>query len=121
EETESVPAVVGSPVGSTAGSASADAKSAASRIGKLLIDLETGEVSTRRASAELLAASHDDRSIGALISALRDEDADVRRAAMLGLWRVGRPAFDRLPDSLFDEDYLVRRGACEALGLRDDE
>jgi HEAT repeat protein len=127
EETESEPAVVGTPVGNVAsavgpavGSASADAKSAPPRVGKLLIDLETGEVSARRASAELLAASHDDRSIGALISAMRDDDADVRRAAMLGLWRVGRPAFDRLIDSLFDTDYLVRRGACEALGLMDD-
>src|SRR5438874_1213517 len=118
EETE--PVVVGSPIGSAAGPTSADVKPATPRVGKLLIDLETGEVSARRASAELLAASHDDRSIGALISAMRDEDADVRRAAMLGLWRVGRPAFDRLLESLSDNDYLVRRGACEALGLMED-
>src|SRR4051794_10365273 len=88
EETESDPVVVATPLGSKSAvaSASADAKSVIPPIGKLLIDLETGEVSARRSSAELLAASHDDRSIGALISAMRDDDADVRRAAMLGLW-----------------------------------
>ncbi|HEV8607695.1 MAG TPA: HEAT repeat domain-containing protein [Tepidisphaeraceae bacterium] len=93
----------------------------ASNVGKLLIDLETGEASARRACAEELSRSNDERSIGALIAAMKDEDADVRRAAMLGLWRVGRPAFDRLLIALGDDDYLVRRGTCEALGLMEDQ
>src|SRR5882724_102420 len=89
---------VGSTVGSVVGPASADVRAVTSikpTIGKLLIDLETGESSARRASIEELSRSNDERSVGALVGAMRDDDADVRRAAMLGLWRVGRPAFDR--------------------------
>src|SRR5688572_9685579 len=121
-------APVASPVGAmaamkaaaSAASAKADPTEAIPKIGKLLLDLETGEISGRRAAIEELSRSNDGRSVGALIAAMKDEDADTRRAAMLGLWRVGRPAFDRLILALSDDDYLVRRGACEALGLMED-
>src|SRR5205823_7282563 len=106
---------MGSPVGSTVGSVGGTASTnfpAAIQIkptvGKLLLDLETGETSARRASIEELSRSNDERSVGALVAAMKDDDADVRRAAMLGLWRVGRPAFDRLMIALSDDDYLVR-------------
>src|SRR5215212_5199558 len=89
-----VPQVAGEPIATTI--ATPAPTPLPPRIGKLLIDIETGESSARRASAEELARSNDSRSIGALIAAMKDEDAEVRRAAMLGLWRVGRPAFDRL-------------------------
>src|SRR5215212_9997896 len=119
---------VASPVGVSGASAKADptaniASSIANvpvTIGKLLIDVESGEVSARRASIEELSRSNDGRSLGALVAAMKDEDSEVRRAAMLGLWRVGRPAFDRLILALIDDEYLVRRGACEALGLMED-
>jgi HEAT repeat protein len=125
---DAIGAPMGTPVGAAglanpAGAASAKAEPTASipvSIGKLLIDVETGEVSARRASIEELSRSNDRRSIGALVAAMKDEDSEVRRAAMLGLWRVGRPGFDRLMLALSDDDYLVRRGACEALGLLED-
>src|SRR5215210_350601 len=106
--------------GSLLGAPAVCGQEVAPRMGKLLIDIESGEPSARRASAEALAASKDSRSIGALIAAMRDDEADVRRAAMLGLWRVGRPAYERLIAALSDEEYLIRRGACEALGLMED-
>jgi len=98
---------VATPLGPVAPTASVDVKIVASvrpPIGKLLLDVETGEVSVRRASIEELSRSTDARCIGMLIAAMKDDDADVRRAAMLGLWRVGRPAYDRLILALSDDD-----------------
>ena len=53
------------------------------RFGKLLIDLEIGESSARRASIEELSRSNDERSVGALVAAMRDDAAD--RLARIGL------------------------------------
>ena len=66
-----IAAAVASPVGSAVGSASADRPTQIGpRIGKLLLDLETAEVSGRRASIEELSRSNDERSIGALVAAM---------------------------------------------------
>src|SRR5882672_5987264 len=96
---ESIAMPVGTPVGAgnVAGASGASAKAdptaaaipVAVSIGKLLLEVESGELSVRRASIEELSRSNDGRSIGALVAAMKDEDADTRRAAMLGLWRVG--------------------------------
>src|SRR6185436_12808010 len=73
---DAIGAPMGTPVGAaglanSAASASAKADPTANvtaSIGKLLIDVESGEVSARRASIEELSRSNDGRSIGALVA-----------------------------------------------------
>src|SRR4051812_4441026 len=89
-------------------------------VGSALSQLETAGPDGRRTAAEALGAANDARSVGALIVALKDEDYEVRRAAVLGLWKLGALARPRLLDVLHDEQMLIRRGACEVLGLSED-
>ena len=57
-------------------------------------------------------------AVPALIAALKDEDADVRRSAATALGKIGAEAKEAIPsltDALKDEDADVRNNAAEAL------
>lgn len=53
----------------------------------------------------------------ALVGALRDENEDVRHAAVQALMQVGEPAVEHLINALKDENLSVREAAARALGM----
>jgi HEAT repeat protein len=55
----------------------------------------------------------------ALVRAFRHDDADVRRAAVQSVGRIGRPALPAIKTALADPKEEVRRCATEALGWMD--
>src|SRR5439155_17241176 len=65
-------------------------------VGSALTQCESAGPDGRRAAVEILTHSRDPRAVGALILALKDEDYEVRRSAVLGLWKLGPMARERL-------------------------
>ncbi len=71
----------------------------------------------RMAAAEQLAAIRHPLAMGELISALRDEEKDVRKAAANALGEIGvSEAVEPLSRALFDPASGIQRRAARALG-----
>ena len=74
-----------------------------------------------QAQAEVLERTGDSRAVELLVTALRDPDAEVRRAAVEALGRSGdSEVMLLLRESLRDENARVRQAAVEVLGRSGD-
>ena len=86
---------------------------------ELIADLKSGEEKDRIVAARLLQHKGDPtKTLPALIGALKDKDADVRRGAAIGLGYLGDGAKEAIPAlqaALKDRDVRVREAAGVAL------
>jgi len=105
-----------------------NAAHALSKIGKpavrpLLVALECGDAMVRTEASWALGIISDERAIGPLAHALKDEDWHVRRQAAIGLSRMRNgngngngKATKHLVHALQHDDWHVRKQAAWALG-----
>jgi len=99
-----------------AGRADVDDKERKKQERKLL----KGDASDRRSAATFFWSNANERSVPALIDALRDDDAYVRSNVAGALWKLGekaRPAEAALKQALRDTSARVRLKAAGALGV----
>ena len=85
-----------------------------------LKEIKSPDPKKRKKAADVLGnvGPADERSIPALIEAVRDKDAKVRDAAVLGLSKIGPPAASGesvLAEATKDKDPSVRSHATTAL------
>ena len=79
--------------------------------------LESPDPKIRAWAATLLEVSKEKESVKFLAKAARDEDADVRSAAIKSLANIGDPdAKEILPQALEDAEWFVRAAAANAAG-----
>lgn len=79
--------------------------------------LESPDPKIRAWAATLLEVSKEKESVKLLAKAARDEDADVRSAAIKSLANIGDPdAKEILPQALDDAEWFVRAAAANAVG-----
>jgi HEAT repeat protein len=79
--------------------------------------LESPEQKRRAWAATLLEISKEKETVRRLMKAARDEDADVRSAAIKSLANIGDPeAKEILPEALEDTEWFVRAAAANAAG-----
>jgi len=83
----------------------------------LVINLSHEDARVRAAAAWNLGKSGEEEAVQPLIGALRDEDANVREWAVLGLVRIGRPAVPALCSTLNEGNESAAWQAAAALGL----
>lgn len=89
-----------------------------SEVDRLLGDLKSADIATRRRSAQTLAERQraDDRIASALTAALSDADLEVRRWSCRGLGEIGASSAQAaLEERLRDSETSVRRAAAFAL------
>src|SRR5262245_28500807 len=87
---------------------------------ELLNDLKGGEERDRMVAVRTLPDRKGDAAqvVPALIEALKDKEADIRRSAAIGLGTFGEQARDAIPAlqaTLNDSDARVREAAAKAL------
>ena len=81
----------------------------------LIAILRTGEALDRLRAVEVLDTIGDERAIEPFITALKDEDRDVRKAAAWGLARTGTPDVEPLVALLKDDYKWARAAAAKTL------
>jgi HEAT repeat protein len=81
----------------------------------LITILRTGEALDRFRAAEVLHAIGDERAIEPFITALKDDDGDVRKVAAWGLAKTGTPVVEPLVALLKDDYKWARVAAAKAL------
>lgn len=85
---------------------------------RLLSELKSPEVKTRRDAANQLGVVRSREATRALVEALSDKDASVREAAAFALGQITDPAAtEKLARALSDKDTEVRSSAAFALGM----
>ncbi|MEN3039753.1 MAG: HEAT repeat domain-containing protein, partial [Candidatus Kryptonium sp.] len=81
-----------------------------SRVSDLIVALKSRDSSVRIEIVKILSEIGDARAVDALVSALRDENSDVRKFALEALKKIGEPAVNMLISALgstYNLEFLV--------------